>query len=146
MRPRPVHPMVPNEKFVHPATSGIYICSWVRPTAHIAIIFTYMEMPLSPLSYYAHSILLCYSSGVSGPTMYATVDTGTYKFVSILPPTNHVSATPWQCCKSSISWSWGTLWWCYRSLTCLGQVSLLFFVVWSNLRSRLIWTGKYKIT
>src|SRR6266849_6240230 len=54
--------------------------------AHIAIVFTYMETPLSLLSYYAHSILLCCSSGVSGLTMYGIVDTGACLQVrSILP-------------------------------------------------------------
>src|SRR6266852_6413816 len=59
--------------------------------AHIAIAFTYMETPLSLLSYYAHSILLCCSSGVSGPTMFGIVDTGAYKFVAFFPTNHHIS-------------------------------------------------------
>src|SRR6266852_6392114 len=40
--------------------------------------FTYTETPLSPLSYYVHYILLCCSSGVSGPTVCGIVDASAY--------------------------------------------------------------------
>ncbi len=73
--------------------SHIFACS-----AHIAMIFTYMETPPSPLSYCVHSIVLCCPSLVSARLCVALLMPALTIFERLSSHQHHVTtATPWRC-------------------------------------------------
>lgn len=108
---------------------------------HLTIIFTYLETPSSPLSYYVRFILLCCPFVVEPDTMCGIVDAGAYELRAfILPPTPWHAATH---CRRRETWcfrSLMTMWHTDHSLCCLGQRFHPFFVVWWNSRT----TIKYR--
>jgi len=57
-------------------------------SAHLTIIFTHIEMPLSLLLSYVYFILLCHLPLMSARLVFGIVDTGAYELTMfILPPT-----------------------------------------------------------
>ena len=78
-------------------------------SSHLTMIFTYMETPSSPLSYYVHYILLCCLSLVSAGTMCGIVDAGAsnLELSSSHQPPRHT--TPRWCRESGFFQSWATV-------------------------------------
>ena len=103
-------------------------------TSHMAMIFTYLEMCLSPLLSYIYSILLCYCPLMKFPTCVALL-MWALQTCCVHPPTNTTwtqqhPANTWQCHFSILGDHVAFLSLCLLS----GTASLVFFfiVLWTH--------------
>ena len=97
----------------------------------MTIIFTYIKTPLSPLSSYVHSILMCHLPPMSARLVCGIVDTGAYKLTVVRPPINYHDTRQHSLDAAKVDTY--DLWQSYGTLITLSAVwdgvFLLFFVV-----------------
>ena len=118
--------------------SGAWALVWVLTnsrifpsSAHITIIFTYIETLLYPLSSYVHYILMCHPLLMSAGLVCGIVDVGAYNLeMLVLPPTTTGHATPSRCRESGYFRSLATTW----PFNCSGcHLGWLCFLVFCDL-------------